>query len=292
MKVGIFGSCVSRDTCEFWDEATVEVYVARHSVTSLETPHGGNEFRLGVIESEFQRRMVINDIKGQGLINIVEKAEELDLVIIDLIDERRGYWKFPDGTTMTNSIEIESYGFASSAAQAGARLIEFGTSEHYSSWKSGFDTLMQGLRSANLWERTLLLDVEWALDLEGARHPLGRRGERLGRMWRRALRASKIARTAKSEGSSVFESLRRVKYMQPTEAERFSDRARVANALYSPYHQYARSRVAMSVRKSSDDLRISPNHKWGPQPFHYRDDDYVALVSGIKKQIAVFDEEE
>ena len=40
MKIAIFGSCVSRDTAEFMPDAEVVAYVARHSVTSLETPHG------------------------------------------------------------------------------------------------------------------------------------------------------------------------------------------------------------------------------------------------------------
>ena len=34
--------------------------------------------------------------------------QTIDVVLLDLVDERRGFWKFPDGTTMTNSIEVES----------------------------------------------------------------------------------------------------------------------------------------------------------------------------------------
>ena len=108
MKIAIFGSCVSRDTAEFMPEAEVVAYVARHSVTSLESPHGTNGIDLSDLTSAFQKRMVTSDLKGTGLERIVKNAKDLDVVLLDLVDERRGFWKFPDGTTMTNSLEIES----------------------------------------------------------------------------------------------------------------------------------------------------------------------------------------
>ena len=96
---------------------------------------------------------------------------DLDVVLLDLVDERRGFWKFPDGTTMTNSIEVESCGAARAARRSGARLVEFGTDEHFDQWKSGFITLIEGLKDAELWEKTILLDIEWAGAIDGAQHP-------------------------------------------------------------------------------------------------------------------------
>ena len=112
MKIAIFGSCVSRDTAEFMPEAEVVAYVARHSVTSLESPHGTAGIDLSDLTSAFQKRMVTSDLKGSGIERIVKNAGDLDVVLLDLVDERRGFWKFPDGTTMTNSIEVESCGAA------------------------------------------------------------------------------------------------------------------------------------------------------------------------------------
>src|SRR5699024_2309999 len=125
MKIAIFGSCVSRDTCEFLPDAEVVAYVARHSVTSLESPHGTSGVDLSELTSTFQKRMVTSDLRGNGVERIVKHARDLDLVLIDLVDERRGYWLFPNGTTMTNSLEIESCGAARDARRAGARLVEF-----------------------------------------------------------------------------------------------------------------------------------------------------------------------
>ena len=104
MKIAIFGSCVSRDTAEFIPDSDVVAYVARQSVASLDAPHGTQGIDLSELSSAFQKRMVTSDLKGNGVARIVKHADDLDLVLVDLVDERRGYWLFPDGTSMTNSL--------------------------------------------------------------------------------------------------------------------------------------------------------------------------------------------
>src|SRR5699024_12045615 len=81
--------------------------------------------------SAFQKRMVTSDLKGNGVARIVKHADDLDLVLVDLVDERRGYWLFPDGTSMTNSLEVESCGAARYARRSRARLVEFGSVEPF-----------------------------------------------------------------------------------------------------------------------------------------------------------------
>lgn len=285
MKVAIFGSCVSRDTCEYMPEVSVVTYVARHSVTSLETPHGTAGVDLGDLNSAFQKRMVTSDLKGNGIARIVKNVNELDLILIDLVDERRGYWLFPDGTTMTNSLEVESCGAARDARRAGARLVDFGTDEHFVSWNSGFKLLIEGLKAAGLWDRTILLDIEWAGAIDGAHHPQQDRIAQLGRAWRKLQRGSREAGRGLSKGrglGQVWASLRTVK---PTEAEEYADRAVAANSNYMRYREVARSMTASSVVRSSSEVRIDRGHKWGPQPFHYRNADYLSIVDGILEQM-------
>lgn len=185
MKVAIFGSCVSRDTAEFMPDAEVVAYVARHSVTSLETPHGTDGVDLSGLTSAFQKRMVTSDLNGTGITRIVENAKDLDVVLLDLVDERRGFWKFPDGSTMTNSLEVESCGAAREASRRGARLIEFGTDEHFSYWRQGFTKLIKELKGSGLWEKTILLDIEWAGAVDGAPHRTNVGVTKLGRKLRR-----------------------------------------------------------------------------------------------------------
>ena len=282
MKIAIFGSCVSRDTAEFLPEAEVVAYVARHSVTSLESPHGTAGIDLSDLNSAFQKRMVTNDLDGSGLERIVNNASDLDVVLLDLVDERRGFWQFPDGTTMTNSIEVESCGAAREARRSGARLIEFGSEEHFVRWKSGFVQLVDGLRDAGLWEKTILLDIEWAGAVDGAQHPQSDSLAKLGRSWRRLQRGSREASRRLTRGQGIAEALTSLRDVRPTEAEEYADRAAAANADYVRYRRFAMTMVKSTVTRSSSQLRISRDHKWGPQPFHYRDEDYRSIVQSVR----------
>lgn len=281
MKLAIFGSCVSRDTAEFMPGTDVIAYVARHSSTSLLSPHDSDGVDLSTLTSDFQRRMVTSDLKGTGASRILEKAEDLDLVLIDLVDERRGFWQFPDGTTMTNSLEAESCGAARDARRAGARLIEFGTDEHFARWQSGFRRLVDELDAAKVLSRTIFVDIEWAAAIDGSQHPGDDWLTRLARRWRRIQRGSREANRSLARGDGIGNALGRMRNVQPTEAEEYADRALAANADYVRYRNVAKELIPATVTRSSSQVRISRDHKWGPQPFHYRDEDYQSIVRSI-----------
>ncbi|MDN5587070.1 MAG: DUF6270 domain-containing protein, partial [Brevibacterium sp.] len=256
MKIAIFGSCVSRDTAEFIPEAEVVAYVARHSVVSLESPHGAKGIDFSELTSSFQKRMVTSDLKGTGIARVSKNAGELDVVLIDLVDERRGFWLFPDGTTMTNSLEVESCGAVRRARRSGARLVEFGTDEHFRMWKSGFDTLIAGLKDAGLWELTILLDIEWAGAIDGARHPQNDAFSKFGRQWRRVQRGAREAGRSLTQGRGLGQTWQSLRTVKPTEAEAFADRAQSANSDYIRYREEARSLAASSVIRASSEVRI------------------------------------
>ena len=282
MKIAIFGSCVSRDSVEYMTDAKVLTYVARHSVTSLESPHGTDGVELSELSSAFQERMVTSDLQGSGLKRIADNGSDIDIVLLDLVDERRGFWLFSDGTTMTNSLEVESCGAARAARRGGARLVEFGTDEHFTAWKSGYTKLVEGLKEARLWDKAILLDIEWAGAVDGAQHPQSDSLAKLGRSWRRLQRGGREMSRSLSRGEGVVEALASLRYVRPTEAEEYADRAAAANADYARYRSFASSLVPSTVTRTSDQVRISKDHKWGPQPFHYRDEDYRLIVQSIR----------
>ena len=85
-----------------------------------------------------------------------------------------------------------------------------------------------------------------------------------------------------SFGERVAETLASLRYVRPTEAEEYADRAAAANADYARYRSFASSLVPSTVTRTSDQVRISKDHKWGPQPFHYRDEDYRLIVQSIR----------
>lgn len=285
MKIAIFGSCVSRDTAEFIPEAEVVAYVARHSVVSLQSPHGTKGADLSELTSAFQKRMVTSDLQGTGIARVIKNADELDVVLIDLVDERRGFWLFPDGTTMTNSLEVEACGAARDARRAGARLVEFGTDEHFRMWKSGFAILIAGLKEAGLWERTILLDIEWAGAVDGARHPQNDGFSKLGRQWRKVHRGTREAGRSLTKGRGLGQAWQSLRTVNPTEAEAFADRAQSANSEYIRYREEALSLTASSVMRASSEVRIDKDHKWGPQPFHFREADYQSIVDSIRSHV-------
>jgi len=289
MKIAIFGSCVSRDTAELIPKAEVAAYLARQSVTSLESPHGTAGIDLSGLSSAFQRRMVNSDLTGSGFATIAKHAKDLDVVLLDLVDERRGFWKFPDGSTMTNSIEIESCGAARAARREGARLIEFDTDEHFNRWRSGFELLVNGLKDAELWGKTILLDLEWAAAIVRSRHPRNYKTVQLRRIARLTRRSMQLGKQAIAQGSSLTALRGRIQSIQPTEAESYAIRALKANDEYRRYRNYAHSMVETAVSRKSSELRIDPEHKWGPQPFHYTLNNYQSVSEEILKTVNDFD---
>lgn len=285
MNIAIYGSCVSRDTCQFVPNSQVKAYVARQSVTSLLRPHGSANVDISQLKSPFQRRMVTSDLEGTGIAKICEHANDLDLVLLDLVDERRGYWEYPDGTTITNSVESEVGGINRAAQKAGARLIRFGEDEHFATWRHGFEKLIEALRAAGIWEKSLLLDIEWARYLAGSQHAFLNRHTQMGRRWRRIRRATRNAIRSISHGKGISTALMQMVNVNPTQAETFYDKAVRANVQYNRYRQAAREMVPMIVSRESQEVRIDPNHKWGPQPFHYLNEDYESIVRSIQAAV-------
>lgn len=281
MKIAIFGSCVSRDTCEFVPNTRVTSYVARQSFTSLLSPRGGTRVDIGRIDSEFQKRMVLGDLDGDGPARIIASSSDTDVILLDLADERRGFWLFPDKTTMTNSLEIEACGAAEAARMQGARVVPFGTDEHYNTWKRGFDLLVDKLEKAGQWEKVVFLDIEWASTLDGAQPSklssigaLGRRARRLKRAWLSAKRSIR-------RHDSIDVVLSRLQNIPPTQAEVYAERTSVANSKYQRYRRAVSAKVPTVIHRRCEDLRIGIAHRWGPEPFHYRDADYRSVASEI-----------
>lgn len=281
MKIAIFGSCVSRDTVEAIPEAEVVHYIARHSVMSLLAPHGEDKIDLNGLSSNFQKRMVTNDLRGSGLEKILEAEGIPDIVLIDLIDERRGFWKFPDETNMTNSLELEACGGTESARRAGARLIEFGTNEHFRTWKLGFDQLINELKDADLYSHTVLLDLEWAVAMKGNAEPRVRALSSMGVVWRKTKRRTNRFRRSLSNGNITTALTSLIGRVAPTQAEEYAQRAKVANKKYRRYREYARLKVLNTISREHDQLRIDPEHKWGPEPFHYDSAVYRSVAASI-----------
>lgn len=169
----VYGSCVARDTVEFADANSVDLrgYVARQSLLSA----GSDALhrlpaRLSTT-SKFQERMIRADFVGGFLDRLEHLAPEIEVLLWDLADERHGVYRFDDGTVVTRSIdnirmpELED-------RFADAEHIEFGTDEHFALWGDRAAAFKNRLQQLVLFERTVVLQVPWAvLTTEGKPSP-------------------------------------------------------------------------------------------------------------------------
>jgi len=156
----IFGSCVSRDTFEFLPEGfRLLSYVARQSSISVDAPAAGLQSRLTGLPSAFQNRMVSGDVRGDFLDVAERLAPEVDLLLLDLVDERGGVIA-TDGGYVTRLAELWSAG--GREATRGGTHVAFGTDEHFALWTAAVTQVVERLRELGLAERTVVLRTPWA----------------------------------------------------------------------------------------------------------------------------------
>lgn len=274
--ISVWGSCVSRDTLGYMPECNVGEYVARQSAIVTLAPARNVEVPLHLLESQFQRRMLVGDTQADASRRI--QRSEADYVLLDLVDERSGVWQFRDGTFLTNSVEAYRTGVNEWAPALGARLIEFGTDEHYELWREAFSNLMPNLRRH---APLLLLDIAWASALVGQKSPRGVR-YRAGSLSRRIRRSIRDFGRARSDSAPITSTISRLAKPHPSSTAQRAAHARAANKRYRRYAKFASTMVTASVALEEDEVRMDPNNQWGLAPYHYRESDYLQIVSSIR----------
>lgn len=108
MKLSIFGSCVSRDILEMPSNnfITLKSYIARQSVVSSVSKPIDISIDDIKLESNFQKKMVYNDIAKKTF--EILSSDESEFLLLDMIDERFEVAKF-QGTIITTSNEFDLY---------------------------------------------------------------------------------------------------------------------------------------------------------------------------------------
>ncbi|MGO0577035.1 DUF6270 domain-containing protein [Ornithinimicrobium panacihumi] len=165
MNTFIFGSCVSRDTFGFLgDDFHLTRYVARQSAISASTDASALLAKLKPIDSPFQQRMVVNDLAGDLPVALESVADEIDVVLVDLIDERGGVIDTGGGRFATKLSEFWSAG--GREAVSGMTQYPFGSDQHFALWQEGVDRFVAQLEGLRLKDRTLVLRTPWASKFE------------------------------------------------------------------------------------------------------------------------------
>ncbi len=171
-RIGILGSCVSRDTLETMPrpEYPITTYVSRQSLLTAGTDASPNLPATFTTSSKFQLRNVKRDIEGRQLRSVVE-AGEPDVILWDLVDERHGVYEFPDGTIMTRSVDVLAIPDLQPAL-AKARHLPFGDDEHFLRWSGAAGSFIDALDALGWRDRVLVVSVPWAVhDAEGKPTP-------------------------------------------------------------------------------------------------------------------------
>lgn len=279
-RVDVWGSCVSRDTLEYMPDISVGTYVARQSAIVSLSPAKDIDVASDRLASEFQRRMLEGDQAADVISRLAEPGAAL--VLIDLVDERRGVWEFPSGSFLTNSVEAYHAGVEVWGPAAGARLIEFGTDEHFDLWKRGFVHVAESL--SNQKSPLILLDIAWAEVADGQSLPRGARSL-AGSVGRRVKRGGRQMSRSVLRGEPLHFAFKGLVNPGQTRAEEIAAIAQRENERYRRYSAYAKERVLATISRTSADVRMNPEHKWGFGPYHYRDADYLSISSSLRSYL-------
>lgn len=93
-NIAIIGSCDSRDIFRVQEEYfnltqyNITNYIARSSIVSMMSSPINIDVNGISLQSKFRKHSLYNDITKKGLVNLGEKCEEIDYVIIDFMEER------------------------------------------------------------------------------------------------------------------------------------------------------------------------------------------------------------
>ncbi len=176
LRTFIIGSCVTRDTFDYLDRTRYRLsgYVARQSWASVARPPGP-VVDTTALASAFQRRQIDGALCGDVLERL-DAVGPVDLVLVDLMDERLGVHRLPDGGLVTRSVELCTSGLEAGYTEA-ATLLRFGSREHRQAWQQGADTVLGGLADRGLTDRTWVIAPAWAsTSLQGHRRLRGAGG--------------------------------------------------------------------------------------------------------------------
>lgn len=163
-KILIFGSCVSRDALEFNFSESYKLvgYLARSSLATLSSNSvEKNEYtsNLNNITSIFQRRMVEYDF-NKGILDILNKSIEFDILLMDLIDERFHLAVLNDNFYVTRSNE-----FLKASIQPKS-TINTHSDKFFALWKKGAKIFLDSLVEKQLIHKLVVQKAYWTNKLD------------------------------------------------------------------------------------------------------------------------------
>lgn len=163
LRVFIYGSCVSRDSFEYFDRERFELveYVARQSLVSAFSAPGKPLIDTSTLCSPFQRRLLNLDARSGLPDRLRERADEIDILLWDLFDERLGYYRRSKGRVVTNSVELIAHNRRTGTTPT-ERLVPYGTHRHRVAFREHLQSFASLLDETGLRDKLVLVAPEWA----------------------------------------------------------------------------------------------------------------------------------
>lgn len=158
LRVFVLGSCVTRDSFELPEARQFKLvnYFARTSFASAFQEKSICGYDLSNIKSDFQRRMVENDLHKKTTEYL--KSTEFDYLIIDLIDERFGIAMDSNGGLFTLSSEFKD----NIVINDGLEIIDAGEDLFFEYWCKGWNDFIDIAKEHNFLHKIILNKVYWA----------------------------------------------------------------------------------------------------------------------------------
>ncbi|MGP5411940.1 DUF6270 domain-containing protein [Glutamicibacter ardleyensis] len=158
-KAFIYGSCVARDTMNFFSESWERpTYFARQSMISAASRRAAVTGSID-LESPFQTRMVKNDIAGSAMDGIQKSLTGHDVMLIDLIDERRGVYQIGGGGYVTHTAELAKSKLMTRQSVK-PKVIPFGTDLHWNLWSKSAEMIASEIQVRDV--RCIVVAPPWA----------------------------------------------------------------------------------------------------------------------------------
>lgn len=241
LKLFMYGSCVSRDTYDFFDRAQCQLlgYVSRQSIISAFHPADPAVLERSTMTSPFQLKNSQGDFRGDLFSRLEAEGRDADVIVWDLIDERNGVVRTADGGYVTFTYDLHRANVFALMEEDRSFLgrLGFGSNEHFELWCRSVDRFMAELDTRGVKGKLLLLVAPWALETDTQEEP-----------------------THWSLGPS------------PAEANALFERY---------YEYLRRVHEVSTLEASAESVVTRKDHKWGPAPYHYIDAPYLAWKAGI-----------
>lgn len=162
MKIFVYGGCVTRDLVPELKKHGHELqhYVARQSLPSATS--GGVDWSpdLTGMSSNFQRRCLEGDLRGDLFEQLHEHADSIDVIFWDIMVERSGF-HILDGGLITNSWELR-HNKIDEQLPENHTFVPFGSDKHFSIWCDAINIWRDELENLGLLHKVIFFAPAFA----------------------------------------------------------------------------------------------------------------------------------